>query len=66
MITTKRTPKKTGRKRRKGQYTSSPSNMEKEIAKLKKNQEKIIATINTILVDMDKSKLQNTPEGMYT
>lgn len=66
-MTPKRTPRRTGRKRRKGQYTtSSPSNMEKEINKLKKNQEKIIATINSILKDMDKDKLHKTPEGMYT
>ena len=65
-MTTKRTPRRTGRKRRKGHQSSSSSNVDKEIDKLKKNQEKIIATINTILVDMDKSKLQKTPEGMYT
>ena len=68
MTTSKRTPKRTGRKRRKAQYTPSPSNTDKEIEKLKKNQEKIISTINSILteLDKDKSKLHKTPEGMYT
>ena len=66
MTTPKRTPKRTGRKRRKAQYTPSPSNTEKEIEKLKKNQDKIISTINSILTELDKSKLTKTPEGMYT
>lgn len=65
-MTPKRTPRKTGRNRRKAEYTTTSSNTKKELEKLKKNQEKIISTINSILLELDKPKLHKTPDGMYT
>lgn len=59
-----RTPKKTGRKRR--QAASTPKKLADDINKLKKNQDKIISKINDILVELDKSTLHKTPDGMYT
>jgi len=40
-MTVKRTPKRTGRKRRKAQYTPSPYNTDKEIEKLKQIKKKL-------------------------
>ena len=59
------TPKRTGRKDEKLNIQQHRHLI--QIKKLK-NLKKIISTINSILIelDKDKSKLHKTPEGMYT